>query len=154
MEFDVIKLWNNSKMNRVRFLGYMVWLRILFDICGNVTYATAWSFVFFLIYATLQLFMVRARVRDFCGNASDWTQFYGMGLILGAILVLIPIIPAFSSIAPKSHYNVVDYAFDFLMICPFVYLCVVGKSNGGEVAKQPYFSQNSQLEAVPVRVKR
>jgi hypothetical protein len=130
----------------------MLLARVLFDVCGSITYSTVWSFVFFLIYAMLQLFMVRARVRDFCGNVNNWTQFYGMGLILGAILVLITIIPAFSSIASKAHYNVIDYAFDFLMICPFVYLCVVQRPNEGEIAKQSFFSQNLQLEVIPVRI--
>ncbi len=98
MNVKLMKPWNLSKMSKIgrcKFFSYMLALRLSFDIAGNATYATVWSFIFFLIYAMLELLLVRARVRDVCGDVKSWTQFYGMGLVWGAVLVFITINPAF-----------------------------------------------------------
>jgi hypothetical protein len=123
----IAELWNSSDINRTSFISYMLCMRMVFDVCGNLTYGTPLAFIFFVIYAVLQLFMMRARVRNFGGNVGNWTQFYSIGLEVQAMLVLMPSIPWFSYITSLRHFNMADYAFDFVMVCPFVTLCVLGR---------------------------
>ena len=143
-------LWNNSVLDRAEFFCNMLLLRLLFDLCANLVYATIYSFIFYLIYATLQLFMVRARVRDFRGNVKGWTRLYGTGLVVGGVLVLITIIPAFEFIAPSTHYNVINYIFNKLMIFPIIYLSIFKPPKDGDYIMLPELFQKFRPKTLSV----
>jgi hypothetical protein len=142
----IIKLWNNPEMGRSKFFQSMVWLRVLFDIFGNATHATIWAFFIYLIYATLQLFLVRARVRNFNGNVKYWTNFFGSALVWAGVCLLLDII------APKPLYHTIDAVFMTLTLFPIIYLCVYKPPKDGERVKFSGFFQKLQPESSPVRI--